>query len=152
MQEVKHSPIVRPFTMKSRDVNTLIYLLIDTGTPARSAGDYFKITSTTAATLTFTPALAGDPTSVSATSFAWVFQASGTYRVLTTSAPVQVYMYATSMSSTETFGDPSVTLVPPVNQYYPAYQFSTFSGLYAYALTPDRHCSLHTQQTKTIQI
>ena len=98
------------------------------GTPKRTAGDYFKITAATSVTLTFTPSLFGDPTSASPSSFAWVFQASGTYRTLTTSAPVQVYLYATSQASNEANGDPSSTLIPPINQYVSAYQFSTFSG------------------------
>jgi hypothetical protein len=98
------------------------------GTPGRTAGDYFKITSVTLATLTFTPALPGDPASVSLTSFGWVMQASGTYRMLEASAPIQVYLYAISQQSGETQGDPSATLIPPVNQYSAASEYSTFSG------------------------
>ena len=98
------------------------------GTPKRTAGDYFKITTTTSATLIFTPAQVGDPMTVSSSSFAWVYQTSGTYRTLVSSAPIQVYLYAASFAKNETNGDPSATLVPPINQYAAAYQFSTFSG------------------------
>ena len=98
------------------------------GTPKRTAGDYFRITTTTSATLTFTPSLTGDPTSVSSSSFAWVNQASGTYRTLVASAPIQVYLFAKSQASNEPNGDPDSTLIPPINQFTSAYQFSTFSG------------------------